>query len=540
MTYGYTAPLTPESVVGCKLVITIYDRLIKDLEDYGVNSHFCLHATEQSVQELLSVAKSNRERMRQLAEEESRTYSDMQRVHEELKSDFVGQSVIAVSRLTQEDYESIGTKKETQNIIALREALAALEKNGIRGIPSEGRVALWCGQTSRETLGKKMVVDPSAEYADLNTPAFEFLFGLVVDSFIERGVSMPKAISAISGLFASHAHEVVNVYLSSDRSSEEAGLTEDNHFWNGELPVLQRLVQEGKVAKIMLHRYNEKENKWDPPLELNSTQIDQIPLYRRTAYAASLPELTDEQKLFLNLKKDEYGGKSESDKTSVFDTRADLDTIRKLPARPHTTVGSVRKVGKSLMSNLMLLGKARKEELQEIKKFYQERGRDSEHAVQETVDYVLQVLKSNLDKYPHQSDVVNIKLLQQLPPEIQNGVYGALGINPDLYKQKPESFAPVLPTAQPRPLGFSSFSPPPPPGGTSSKGKPGSMFSFAPSSTSFAPSSSAVGPITPKTRATMLNKELSKALTAKSINDAIEKNKQKLEPTLTPSSAPKF
>lgn len=202
--------------------------------------------------------------------------------------DLMARSVALLCKFTEADYLSVvqGTA-ETTNISELRRLLLELEAKGFCGIPAGMKFAFWSGQFAKNAAIRLVFAQTNGAFTDVNIPTFSFLFGLVKElNKIGKGPADYNVILALCATLASHATGIVHVYVSSDKNSECTGLKSGNYFWNVELPVLQRLRNTGQVTKIMINRYDQRSNAWLPAIDLNSSQIDLLPLYRQLPYTS--------------------------------------------------------------------------------------------------------------------------------------------------------------------------------------------------------------------------------------------------------------
>ena len=256
--------------------------------------------------------------------------------------DLIARSISLLCRFTEVDYFSVvqGTP-ETANISELRRLLLELETKGFCGIPAEMKFAFWSGQFAKDAAIGLVFPRTNGACTDVNIPTFSFLFSLVkILNKLSKGPEDPNVIFTLCATLASHATGIVDVYVSSDKNSERTGIKCGNYFWNVELPVLQRLKETGRVTKIMLNRYNEELKTWLPPIDLNSPQINKLPLYRQLPYKSkekSAQYLNDDSTLFDE--NDYYMSKFNCLTVDAFDRWK-----KDCPPRPYITIGKVKQM----------------------------------------------------------------------------------------------------------------------------------------------------------------------------------------------------
>ncbi|BAU79945.1 hypothetical protein A9K97_gp406 [Tokyovirus A1] len=168
-------------------------------------------------------------------------------------------------RITREDFESVGTDNETDKV----KALLKLVK---RECPSIGEFPhkFWSGMEARKQKVEGVMSD--ADY-----PFISSLFR-ECEKFREKrrgehDEQMTLVSFMISSIFARFCKEKAYVFLSSDKPTEEAGLTISTNFYEAELPVLLRLGLPIFVSRSV-------ERIWTPFQEIREDSFD-CPVWKR-------------------------------------------------------------------------------------------------------------------------------------------------------------------------------------------------------------------------------------------------------------------
>ncbi len=192
-------------------------------------------------------------------------------------------------QFTEQDLESLGTgAKESPLAKRFSTLYQALQENGFYGTRGE-KINFWSGSYAMEIAQLR-----NDELSSTKIPSF-MLIWLIHDLMSEAEYEITYSFAcAISKCFSINAKGAVNVYISSDKTSEEAGLKVHNYFWSVELPTLQKKLKSGdEVISIHVHLYNAAQKRWEPPIDINSEQADLLPVYRRAAYQPPLNQLKD-------------------------------------------------------------------------------------------------------------------------------------------------------------------------------------------------------------------------------------------------------
>lgn len=172
--------------------------------------------------------------------------------------------------VTLEDLNSVGSGKETQRA---NECLSFLEESEPDIGKSEHR--FWSGMEARS---QKM---PGTK-SDTDYPFLRQLFEMCQRERQRNGgkfsEQMTLASFMISSCFAYFSRGTAHVFLSSDKATEEAGLTKGTNFMEAELPVLQRLKRTRKIQNILVYRL--VLGAWQEPQEI-ADKIFDVPVWRR-------------------------------------------------------------------------------------------------------------------------------------------------------------------------------------------------------------------------------------------------------------------
>jgi hypothetical protein len=197
---------------------------------------------------------------------------------------------LIISQFTQDDFDSIGMIQTSERVRSLINCFTMLDENGFPFVNSR-KINFWSGQNAR------LRAQSDDALTDNKVPSISIGFDIcTIIQKIERKnnsfILSSFLPSIISSVYASQARGEVNVYLSSDKLSEPSSISVGNNFWNGELPVLQKLYQQNLIRKIWIHLQIEKDT-WAPPIDLNSEEANHIRLIRRHAYLSNNPMLND-------------------------------------------------------------------------------------------------------------------------------------------------------------------------------------------------------------------------------------------------------
>ena len=194
--------------------------------------------------------------------------------------EFIGLCADVLPDFTQKDSESIGTEQLTAGARKFVSLFVYLEQQGFPGPGMfKQRIYFWSGDEAKKNAPRSTI-----ELADDRIPSVSVMFDLGQTIFEILGKydsNLCLLFSAISRVYASHAHGVVNVYVSSDKSAESAGFTVTNNFWEAELATLQRLKARQIVEDIHIHLYDQKKQRWNKPASLYSEEGRAIAIRRR-------------------------------------------------------------------------------------------------------------------------------------------------------------------------------------------------------------------------------------------------------------------
>jgi hypothetical protein len=202
--------------------------------------------------------------------------------------DFIDKCIEVLPYLTQNDSDSLSSGQLTEHAEKFLGLVRLLEEHGFAhpkiGInPGEFVINFWSGMKGREKAHAQ-----ANELSDSSVPSVCLLFDICSeiqkaehqDNYLHLSSVLPEIISRV---YASKAQGVVNVYVSSDKNSEDPGLKIGNNFWSAELPILQFLKQNKKVSKVNIHLYHPLNNQWEV-IDFHSKKSSYIPILRRTAH----------------------------------------------------------------------------------------------------------------------------------------------------------------------------------------------------------------------------------------------------------------
>lgn len=168
-------------------------------------------------------------------------------------------------RITNEDFETVGTNNETDTVKALLR-LIKKECPDIGLFPHK----FWSGMEAR-----KQKVEGAM--SDSDYPFISSLFRECESIREKRGGEHDEQMTLvsfmISSIFARFCKDKAYVFLSSDKPTEEAGLTISTNFYEAELPVLLRLGLPVFVSRFV-------KGIWSPFQEIREDCFD-CPVWKR-------------------------------------------------------------------------------------------------------------------------------------------------------------------------------------------------------------------------------------------------------------------
>jgi len=180
-----------------------------------------------------------------------------------------------------------------------------LEQNGF---PSKEKIRhkpiFWSGEVAKEFAHSQTHFTSTRNF--MITSFMNELCAEMIAAFPEHAEKFHLLYQRISSFYAETAFDCVDVYISSNKASEFPGLQVSNFFWDSELPVLQKLFQQGIVKDIRFHFFNDQTQTWDPPVSLFSDEGKKIIVRRRNAHPMDPSHTLD---LFLKkneMPQDEY------------------------------------------------------------------------------------------------------------------------------------------------------------------------------------------------------------------------------------------
>lgn len=144
--------------------------------------------------------------------------------------------------------------------------------------PSEPH-SFWSGTRARE-YAKKQIYKTDYSY-----PILCLLFemcNILRNNSVKHDV-LSTIMFSLSKIYTYQCRIKAFLYLSSDKTSESAGLTIGNNFWEAELPVLRELQLTNKIKDIVVFVY--ENNEWS-----NGISLDKIilPIRRRHFHPSDL------------------------------------------------------------------------------------------------------------------------------------------------------------------------------------------------------------------------------------------------------------
>lgn len=188
------------------------------------------------------------------------------------------QSILPI--FSTKDRDSLGTTYLTTTAREFLTLFAFLDENGIRTAKHFNKpLNFWSGE-----IAKKKALDIQTELSDSEVPAIAAMFDIVsAMQILQKKCCEHIALlnAAISRVFALHATGVANVYLTSEKATEEAGFTVSNAFWNAELPMLMLLHKAKMLTDIQIHLYDHNKKLWKNPVSLFTSDGALIPIRRR-------------------------------------------------------------------------------------------------------------------------------------------------------------------------------------------------------------------------------------------------------------------
>lgn len=190
-----------------------------------------------------------------------------------------------VDQLNEKDMLSIGTDHQTIMADRFSYCVKILQNAGFTH--SENNLLnFWSGKKAQRRADFRNSKNRTS-LSDSNIGTMR-VFLVIANEIIKchsknTGFIYSSLLKGIFRISASQAFGNIDVFLSNDKKGMEAGLIVNNYFWDIELPILQRLRQEGKVKCIMIHRLS-PDNHWLTPVDLNKTACQTLPLFRRYLY----------------------------------------------------------------------------------------------------------------------------------------------------------------------------------------------------------------------------------------------------------------
>ena len=143
---------------------------------------------------------------------------------------FIKRCITVLPYFSKVDSDSIGTNNHTPIAASFIDLLSYLEENGFPGPKQFAKpLNFWSGSVARV----KAFQDTHG-VSDSGLPSISVMFDLCKSIHDIQGnydFYILTLSTAISRVFAMHARGVANVYLNSEKISEEAGLTSHNGFW---------------------------------------------------------------------------------------------------------------------------------------------------------------------------------------------------------------------------------------------------------------------------------------------------------------------
>lgn len=197
---------------------------------------------------------------------------------------FVAEFLEVVQGFSQADLDSLGQSTATENAVKLIRLWQVLKENGFSDAKGEN-INFWSGEE-----GQYRAKTTPGETSSSDIPTLSVMFDLI-GNFSDANIKISNRISeGLSKMFALQANTRVNVYISSNKETEESALTAGNNFWNAELFTLQEKLRKGEIESIQIHLYNAETGKWEAPVNINSKEADVILfLVRRNSYQPTLP-----------------------------------------------------------------------------------------------------------------------------------------------------------------------------------------------------------------------------------------------------------
>jgi hypothetical protein len=126
----------------------------------------------------------------------------------------------------------------------------------------------WSGIAAKKYVLANTHIRTDYDYQIINL-LFELCEMIRADNGDQHSKQMTLVSYAISGCYTHLCTGTVHLYLSSDKQSEPVGLTVNNNFWCGELPILQQLRMKGIVDNIVVHLHHDVDVDVDPNVDIN-------------------------------------------------------------------------------------------------------------------------------------------------------------------------------------------------------------------------------------------------------------------------------
>lgn len=181
--------------------------------------------------------------------------------------EFTKEFVIVLNRFSKTDLNSIGTGKESEEAKHFINLWNLAAKNGIPDITNE-QINFWSGKKAF-----LRAFNSKGEISSEHVPIMSLMFKCL-PILGELQLKNHLISEGLSKIYALKAKGNVNVYISSNKEEEMSGLKVGNHFWNAELPTLQRKLAKGEIDSIQINLYNAKTQSWEKPINLNSKEAN--------------------------------------------------------------------------------------------------------------------------------------------------------------------------------------------------------------------------------------------------------------------------
>lgn len=185
--------------------------------------------------------------------------------------------------LHQEDIESLRSQQSTPKAQEFVSLFDFLEERGFPSYQDIGKpVVFWSGKVAMDLSFHEK--DKVSIRHFLSTHLMNALCHEMLLEFPDKKQELYFFYFGISSIYARFSSGSVDVYISSDKTSESPGLHAGNFFWEAELPMINKLFQDGIVHDIKFHFYDEKTGTWDFPISFFSEQGEDILVRRRHAH----------------------------------------------------------------------------------------------------------------------------------------------------------------------------------------------------------------------------------------------------------------